>query len=123
MLSKAIALQNKFYFLSHTWDHPCDLDTATYAEMNTELANNINFTPSFLNRGLSSPVFSRNSMIHPCITGLFNGAVLQAMVDNGIVNCVGDNSVTALTPSNKYHYIPTTVAINGYVYSLLDFNC
>jgi len=81
--------------------------------MNTELVNNIQFTPSLLTGGLSSPLFSVDSMVTPCITGLANGPVLEAMVANGIVNCVGDNSVAAYTPANPYHGVPTTVA-NGY---------
>eukprot|EP00026_Physarum_polycephalum_P003031 Phypoly_transcript_03040.p1 GENE.Phypoly_transcript_03040~~Phypoly_transcript_03040.p1 ORF type:complete len:833 (+),score=110.97 Phypoly_transcript_03040:44-2542(+) len=114
LFSKAKALQNKFWFLSHTWDHPCDLDTGSYAEMSGEITNNTQFTPSFLTGGLSSPQFSGDSIVTPCITGLFNGQVLKAMVDNGIVNCVGDTSVAALQSANPYHGIPTTTATNGY---------
>jgi len=115
LFEKAIQLQDKFWFLSHTWDHPCNLDTASEATMNTELVNNINFTPTLLTNGsYASPRFSNDSMVTPCITGLFNGNVLQAMANNGIINCVGDNSVAALVPANVYHGIWTTVATNGY---------
>eukprot|EP00026_Physarum_polycephalum_P002586 Phypoly_transcript_02593.p1 GENE.Phypoly_transcript_02593~~Phypoly_transcript_02593.p1 ORF type:complete len:829 (+),score=203.62 Phypoly_transcript_02593:53-2539(+) len=114
LFAKAKALQNHFYFVSHTWDHPCDFDTATYAEVNTELKNNIDFTPSFLTNGLNSSRFTDDALVNPCITGLFNGNCLRAMSDNGIRYCVGDNSVKKLVPANKYHPITTTVATNGY---------
>ena len=30
LFAKAIELQNSFYFVSHTWDHPCSFDTDSY---------------------------------------------------------------------------------------------
>lgn len=132
LFSTAIALQNKFYFVTHTWDHPCTLDTASYhttavlsfhsltcfrkAEMDVQLDNNINFTPSLLTGGLKSSVFSNDSIVNPCITGLFNKNVLQSMANHGIIYCVGDNSVARLVPPNPYNGIYTTVATHGYVY-------
>ena len=29
LYATALAIQDKFYFLSHTWDHPCTLDNTT----------------------------------------------------------------------------------------------
>jgi len=79
-----------------------------------ELVNNTQFEPTFLDGGLDSPYFSRDSMVTPCITGLFNGEVLHAMADNNIMNCVGDNSVAELQSPNPYHGIITTVETHGY---------
>jgi hypothetical protein len=79
------------------------LITLRYAEVSAELSNNIIFTPTFLAQGLTDPVFTKEALVNPCITGLFNGQCLQAMADNGIKYAVGDNSVDALVPDNKYH--------------------
>lgn len=122
LFAKAISLQNSFYFVTHTWDHPCTFDSATYLHFNStlfttfllfwwnrytevfdELHNNAIFTPSFLVGGLDSPVFTKNAMVNPCITGLFNGEALRAMADSGIQYVVGDNSVESLVPDNLYH--------------------
>jgi len=111
---KALEIQDNFYFLSHTWDHPCTLDTATYAFMVPELTENIAFFETFFPGGLANPLFTNNSMVTPCITGLFNGQVLEAMWDNGIYNCVGDNSQPDLQPSFPYHGYYTTNATNNF---------
>lgn len=72
LYAKALELQDKFYYLSHTWDHPCnldDLDNATaYSEMYEEVSKNINFLSTFFAGGLSR--WSNSSMITPCVTGM-----------------------------------------------------
>jgi len=58
-------------------------------------------------------------MITPCVTGLWNGNVLQAMADLGVTACVSDESVTTkktvdYEPITPYHGVYSTVAANGY---------
>jgi len=89
----------------------------TYAQASGELSNNIIFFNTELfaaTGGINTTTFSRYSMITPAISGLFNGAALQAILDNGIECVVGDNSVALLIPPNLYHGFYTTVEVNGY---------
>lgn len=52
---------------------------------------------------------------HSAITGMHNGDALQAFVDNGIVNGVGDNTRPVLMNSEHEHWpLISTVESNGY---------
>jgi hypothetical protein len=59
-------------------------------------------------------------MITPCVTGLWNGAVLQAMWDLGIYACVSDNSVDNSStvdyelPPFPYHGVYSTMERNSF---------
>ncbi len=83
---KALQIIDKFYYLSHTYDHPCTFDNTTlgtYDVMYREVSlNKINSTTFFQSSGLGR--WSNFSMITPCVTGLYNGNALQAMLDNGM---------------------------------------
>lgn len=91
------------YFVSYPWDYPCTFDTASYNDVYAELKNNIDWTPNFLTNGMKNSRLANDSLVNPCITGLFNGNCLKAMADNGIKYAVGDNSVAKLVPANLYH--------------------
>ena len=63
----------------------------------------------------ASPHFSPNGLIPPAITGLHNGDVIRAWMQNGIVNVVGDNTRPVLTNlANPFWPYITNVADNGY---------
>jgi len=58
-------------------------------------------------------------MITPCVMGLWNGQVLQAMADLGIKGCVSDESVTNgstvdYEPITPYHGVYSTQEKNGF---------
>eukprot|EP00026_Physarum_polycephalum_P003801 Phypoly_transcript_03816.p1 GENE.Phypoly_transcript_03816~~Phypoly_transcript_03816.p1 ORF type:complete len:562 (+),score=101.00 Phypoly_transcript_03816:548-2233(+) len=106
-------LQGEFFFLSHTFRHPCTLDSDSYDFAFEELSLNIPIAEQLFYGGTSAYVYSPTSMVNPCITGLFNGNVLRAMKANGIYNAVGDNSVPRLVSPNPYHIIETTQDVHG----------
>ncbi len=97
---KALALIDKFYYLSHTYDHPCTFDNitvGTYDVMYSEVSlNNINATTFFASSGFAR--WSNFSMITPCVTGLYNGNALQAMLDNGMIDFAVLLRFTFVTP-------------------------
>jgi hypothetical protein len=126
LYDKAIELIDKFYYLSHTWDHPCvgapvdfdhGLNNATYALGMMELGKNIEFVPQFF--GNKQHLWSNFSMITPCVTGLYNSGFLKSMNDNGITACVSDESVDSTEidyePIVPYHGQHSTIARNNYV--------
>ncbi|KAJ5707544.1 hypothetical protein N7488_007345 [Penicillium malachiteum] len=84
---------NSFGHLSHTFTHEAQ-DNATYADIYKE----ISFNQAWLKQvGIDQAEhFTANGIIPPAITGLHNGDALQAWYDNGITNCVGDNTRSAL---------------------------
>lgn len=104
--------RDKFAHLSHTYSH-MELNNATY----TDAAKEIQFNQAWLSAvGLASGTyFSARGLIPPAITGLHNGDVLKAWKDNGLTNCVGDNTRAPLRNQNNdmYPYI-TTFAADGY---------
>jgi len=113
LFMKAQELQQEFFFLSHTYSHPCTLDYATYEFAYNDLSKNIPVAERLFSDGTASAHFSPASLVNPCITGLFNGDVLRAMKANGIIYAVGDNSVPELQSPDPYHIIETTVATHG----------
>ena len=106
------ANRDKFAHLSHTYTHLA-LNNATYSDA----AKEIQFNQAWLSAvGLAgAQYFSANGLIPPAITGLHNGDVLKAWKDNGLTNCVGDNTRPVLrNANNDMHPYITTFASNGY---------
>ncbi|KAH7007078.1 hypothetical protein EDB80DRAFT_764175 [Ilyonectria destructans] len=103
---------NQFSHVSHTFSH-MELNNATYADANRE----IQFNQAWMAQmGIDQATrFSGNGLIPPAITGLHNGDVIRAWMDNGITHVVGDNTRPVLrNPNNKYWPLISTVASNGY---------
>jgi hypothetical protein len=103
--------RDAFTHISHTFTH-YHLDNATYADTYKE----ITFNQAWLKQvGIASGAFSANGLIPPAITGLHNGDAINAWVNAGLTNAVGDNSRPLLmsTLNEMYAYI-TTNASNGY---------
>lgn len=104
--------RDAFAHLSHTFSH-MSLNNATYADANKEIV----FNAAWMNQTSIDDAlhFSINGLIPPAITGLHNGDVIKAWMDNGIFNVVGDNTRPVLenTVNEFWPYI-TTVADNGY---------
>lgn len=98
--------RDKFAHISHTFTHE-EQDNATYSDVYKEISFNI----AWLNQtGISSASrFTLHGIIPPAITGLHNGDALQAWYDNGVVNCVGDNTRPVLLnqENDMWPYITT----------------
>jgi hypothetical protein len=106
------ANRNAFAHVSHTFSHE-SLNNATFADANKE----ITFNAAWLNQvGLNLAThFSSKGLVPPAITGLHNGDVIQAWIQNGIVNVVGDNTRPVLLNTQNEHWpLISTVADNGY---------
>lgn len=106
------ANQDKFAHISHTFTHE-EENNATYSDVYKEISFNI----AWLNQtGISSAKrFTANGIIPPAITGLHNGDALRAWHDNGITNCVGDNTRPVLVnQQNPMHPYITTVESDGF---------
>ncbi|KAJ5924478.1 hypothetical protein N7466_008665 [Penicillium verhagenii] len=105
---------NSFGLLSHTFTHEAE-DNATYADVYKE----ISFNQAWLKQvGLDQGThFTANGIIPPAITGIHNGDALQAWWDNGITNCVGDNTRSALLNTENamwpYFTVTATDGFNG----------
>jgi len=103
---------NKFGHISHTFTHE-EQDNATYSDVYKE----ISFNQAWLKAvGIDKATkFTSNGIIPPAITGLHNGDALRAWWENGITNCVGDNTRPALlNKENDMWPLFTTVAANGF---------
>ncbi|RAL02971.1 putative extracellular serine-rich protein [Aspergillus ibericus CBS 121593] len=87
------ANRDKFGHISHTFTHE-EQDNATYSDVFKE----ISFNQAWLKQVelSSAKYFTSNGIIPPAITGLHNGDALRAWWENGITNCVGDNTRSAL---------------------------
>ncbi|KAL3477509.1 hypothetical protein BJX99DRAFT_226018 [Aspergillus californicus] len=103
---------NEYAYLSHTFTH-LEQNNATYADIVKEITFNqawlqaVGFT--------AASMYTSNGIIPPAITGLHNGDALQAWWDNGITNCVGDNTrAPLLNTQNAMWPLFTTVAANGF---------
>lgn len=104
--------RDRFAHLSHTFTH-LELNNAT----TSDAAKEIQFNQAWLSAtGLASGrYFSPKGLIPPAITGIHNGDVLKAWKDNGLTNCVGDNTRPPLrNPNNDMHPYITTFANDGY---------
>ncbi|KAJ5922452.1 hypothetical protein N7516_010155 [Penicillium verrucosum] len=103
---------NKFGHISHTFTHE-EQDNATYSDVYKE----ISFNQAWLKAvGIDKATkFTSNGIIPPAITGLHNGDALRAWWENGITNCVGDNTRPALlNKENVMWPLFTTAAANGF---------
>lgn len=106
------ANRDQFAHMSHTYSH-YELNNATYSDA----AKEIQFNQAWLAAvGFEQgEYFSPKGLIPPAITGLHNGDVLRAWSDNGLTNCVGDNTRRPLrNPNNPMYPYYTTFAANGY---------
>ncbi|KAF2017561.1 hypothetical protein BU24DRAFT_367510 [Aaosphaeria arxii CBS 175.79] len=104
--------RDSFAHISHTFSH-ADLTNATYKDA----AKEIQFNKAWLKQvGFEAAKrFSPKGIIPPAITGLHNADVIQAWMENGIVNVVGDNTRPTLrNTQNTFWPLKTTVAGNGY---------
>ncbi|KAJ5965945.1 hypothetical protein N7481_012659 [Penicillium waksmanii] len=105
---------NSFGSISHTFTHE-EQNNATYFDVNNE----ISFNQAWLKAvGIDqSTHYTANGIIPPAITGLHNGDALQAWWDNGITNCVGDNTRPALLNTENsmwpYFTVTSTDGFNG----------
>ena len=103
---------NSFGSISHTFTHE-EQDNATYSDVYKE----ISFNQAWLKQvGIDqSKHFTANGIIPPAITGLHNGDALRAWYENGITNCVGDNTRPALLNTENVHWPYWTVtATDGF---------
>ncbi|KAH7020337.1 hypothetical protein EDB80DRAFT_562960, partial [Ilyonectria destructans] len=104
--------RNAFAHVSHTFTH-LELNNATYHDA----AREIEFNQAWLAQtGIDQAThFSPHGIIPPAITGLHNGDVIQAWMDNGINHVVGDNTRSVLrNTGHTYWPLTSTVASNGY---------
>ncbi|KAL4949817.1 hypothetical protein BDW69DRAFT_173556 [Aspergillus filifer] len=103
---------NEYAYISHTFTH-LEQNNATYDDVSKE----ISFNQAWLQQTgfTGANWFTSNGIIPPAITGLHNGDALRAWSDNGITNCVGDNTRPALlnTQNAMWPYF-TTVATDGF---------
>ncbi|KAK4981132.1 hypothetical protein LTR28_004545 [Elasticomyces elasticus] len=106
------ANRDAFAHVTHTFTHEA-LNNATYADASREISFNVVWMRQI---GLASGArFSGAGLIPPAITGLHNGDVIRAWKDNGLTNCVGDNTRPVLLNAQNEHWpLMTTVASNGY---------
>ncbi|BCS22373.1 putative extracellular serine-rich protein [Aspergillus puulaauensis] len=89
---------NDYAYISHTFTH-LEQNNATYSDVSKE----ISFNQAWLRQvGFTEAQrFTSNGIIPPAITGLHNGDALRAWSENGITNCVGDNTRPALLNSEN----------------------
>lgn len=82
------ANRDKFAHVSHTFTHEA-LNNATKSDAVLQ----ITFNQAWLSQvGIANGKFSANGLIPPAITGLHNGDVIEAWIENGITTVVGDNT-------------------------------
>lgn len=63
----------------------------------------------------TAATFSSSGIIPPAITGMHNGDVIQAWIQNGITHVVGDNTRPVLmNPTNEFWALTSNVSSNGY---------
>ncbi|KAM7186129.1 non-anchored cell wall protein-1 [Naviculisporaceae sp. PSN 640] len=101
-----------FASVSHTFTHQV-LTNATYHDASREVYFNIAWLKQI---GLyDSPRFSPLGLIPPGITGLRNGDVIRAWLDNGMGYVVGDNTRPVLrNPTNSFWPAISNTELNGY---------
>ena len=109
---KTAANRDKFAHITHTFTH-LELNNATYSDAYKEINWNVNWMQQAGIAG--AKYFTGNGLIPPAITGLHNGDAIRAWADNGLTNCVGDNTRPVLrNQQNDMWPLITTVASNGY---------
>lgn len=111
LFHEVIRLKDEFNWLSHTFTHPT-LDYLPFEVVDWEMRANV-LTAQDLFGSLDYPTFSKNSMVTPRISGLFNPNSLRAIDQNGVHNVTGDNTRPELVESLFMgHY--TTKEKHGY---------
>ncbi|XHG09471.1 hypothetical protein AWENTII_012527 [Aspergillus wentii] len=121
--------QDEFGHISHTFTHE-EQNNATYSDVYKE----ISFNQAWMKQvGIDAAThFTSNGIIPPAITGLHNGDALQAWWDNGITNCVGDNTRSVLlnTQNAMWPYFTTVdsdgfagMQVNGRWATRIYYNC
>jgi hypothetical protein len=106
------ANRDAYGHISHTFTHE-EQNNSTYSDIFKE----ISFNQAWLKQvGLDQAKwFTSNGIIPPAITGLHNGDALRAWWDNGIRNCVGDNTRPVLmNQQNPMWPYFTTVESDGF---------
>jgi hypothetical protein len=106
------ANRDKFAHVSHTFTH-YELNNATNSDASKEISFNQDWMTAV---GIAAATkFSSKGLIPPAITGLHNGDVMKAWFQNGLTNCVGDNTRPLLRNSQNdmWPYI-TNFASNGF---------
>jgi hypothetical protein len=98
--------QDKFKWLSHTWDHPDTLDAQTTTFIDDEIAKN---NAQALVLGLTT--YDPAGMVTPGITGLNDSTYVTEAVANGIKYVVTDTSVLN-TPNNGPNPSPNVGMVN-----------
>ena len=104
--------RDKFAHMSHTFTH-MELNNATYDDALKEISFNVGWLKQM---GFdSAPHYTGKGLIPPAITGLHNGDVYRAWVDNGLTSCVGDNTRPPLrNQQNEHHPYITTMDADGF---------
>jgi hypothetical protein len=104
--------RDAFAHISHTFTHE-ELNNATYRDAALEIQFNQDWMKQM--KIDAADRFSPNGLIPPAITGLHNGDVIRAWMDNGVKYVVGDNTRPRLrNPENQYWPRYTTVEDNGH---------
>lgn len=104
--------RDAFGHLSHTFTHQ-EMNNATYHDANNEITFNQAW---FAQTGIDqSKHFSPHSLVPPAITGLHNGDVIRAWMENGIYYVVGDNTRAPLkNPNSGFWAYISNVEDDGY---------
>ncbi|PKS05914.1 hypothetical protein jhhlp_007745 [Lomentospora prolificans] len=104
--------RNAFAHLSHTFTHE-EMNNATYNDANREMIYNIKWLKDV---GFwTAQRFSESGLVPPAITGLHNGDVIRAWMENGIKYVVGDNTRPALLNTQSVYWpLITTFETNGH---------
>jgi hypothetical protein len=104
--------RDAFAHVSHTYTH-LYLNNATYSDASKEIVFNRAWMAQ---AGISnSAKYSTGGLVPPNISGMHNGDVIRAWMDNGVLYVVGDNSRPLLRNSqSKYWPRITTVADDGH---------
>jgi hypothetical protein len=106
------AKRDAFAFTSHTFTHE-DLENATYYDTYNQMS--FNYHHAILLGLTEAERWSNYTFIPPAISGQHNGDALRALMDNGIIGGVGDNTRPLLrNPLNSHWPLITTVEGNGY---------
>lgn len=103
---------NAFAHISHTFSHE-ELNNATYHDA----AREIQFNQAWMKQmGIDKATrYTADGIIPPAITGLHNGDVIKAWMDNKIKYVVGDNTRPLLrNPQSKYWPLLSNKQANGY---------
>jgi hypothetical protein len=112
LFHKSIELRDEFNWLTHTFTHPT-LDFLPHSVVDWQLKANIEIAKDMFDGDLDYKTFSKNSIVSPKISGLFNPHSIEAMLDNDIQHATGDNTRPELVESLfSGHY--TTAEKHGF---------